>query len=173
MKLGLDKVVVTFACTALVAACASSHPRPAAVMTTTAALTGPPADDCEIVCSNVDVTPETPRVEEPDRHAAAVADARTVIGSMHDDLVSCYKKGLATRPRAHGSPTFDIVIEPDGAVRKIETTGGAPLGDVTMKCMTTRMMRARFAPVHGGGTLRIHVPLILRHGTSPDRDNDI
>lgn len=172
MKLGLDTVITALASGMLVAACTSSHARPASVATTTAELTVPPTDDCEVVCSNLEVVIEAPRIEEPDHHAAAVADARAVIASMHEDLVACYKKGLATRPRAHGSPTFDIVIEQDGSVRKIETTGGAPLGEATMKCMATRMTRARFAPVHGGGTLRIHVPLILRHGASPDRGDD-
>jgi hypothetical protein len=175
MKLRLDTGITILACAALAAACASGHRRPPAVATTTAALTAPapPADDCEIVCTDLDVVAETPRIDEPDRHAAAVADARAVIASMHEDLVACYRKGLAARPRAHGSPTFDLVIEEDGSVRKVETTGGAPLGDVTMACMTRRMTRAHFAPVYGGGTLRIHVPLILRYGTSPDRGDDI
>jgi len=173
MKLGL-----TILLPMLLVACASKPAPQPEVATTTGAVTAPAAstpatNDCEIVCSDVEVVAETPRVEQSDYHAAAVTDARGVIASIHDDLMTCYRQRLATHPRAHGSPTFDIVIDENGTVRKIDTTGGGPLGDATMKCMTSRMMRAHFAPVRGGGTLRIHVPLLLRHGGSPDRDDAI
>lgn len=160
MKAVLASVVFA----ALVVACASKPPPPP-VTTSSAALTTPSEKEaadvepatigCELVC-------EGARIDGVDHHAAAVADADRVVGAMHEDLLACYRKRLVTNPRAHASLTFDIVIEPDGTVRKIETTGGAMLGDKTIRCMTERLERGVFAPVHGGGTLRIHVPITLR-----------
>jgi hypothetical protein len=152
-------------------ACATKGPPPAAptpIETTSAALTsaeGPAANEsaeadpatiaCELVCDGA-------RIDGVDHHAAVVAEADRVVGAMHDDLLACYKKRLVTHPRAHASLTFDIVLEPDGTVRKVETTGGAMLGDKAMRCMTERLARGGFAPVRGGGTLRVHVPMTFR-----------
>jgi hypothetical protein len=81
---------------------------------------------------------------------------------MHDDLLACYKKRVAVNPRAHGFITVDVVIDPDGRVRDVETTGGAILGEVTMGCLVERIKRGSFDPPHGGGTLRVQVPFSLR-----------
>lgn len=81
---------------------------------------------------------------------------------MHDDLLACYKKRVAVNPNAHGFITVDIVIDPDGRVRTVDTTGGAALGDGTMSCIVQRIKGASFERPHGGGTLRIHVPFSLR-----------
>jgi hypothetical protein len=54
-------------------------------------------------------------------------------------------------------------------VRRVETTGGALLGDATLKCITQRLTRGVFEPPHGGGTLRIQVPLTLRR-VAPGED---
>jgi hypothetical protein len=105
--------------------------------------------------------------QTPDFNRAAVDDANRVIGEMHDDLLACYTKRLASRPTAHGFITVDIVVEADGRVRQVETTGGALLGDGAMTCIVDRIKRATFAPVHGGGTQRIHIPFALRR-VGPD-----
>jgi hypothetical protein len=55
-----------------------------------------------------------------------------------------------------------IVVGPDGSVRRVETTGGAILGETTMKCIVERIQRATFDPPHGGGTLTIEAPFSLR-----------
>lgn len=79
-----------------------------------------------------------------------------------DRLLACYKKRVAANPNAHGFITVDIIVDPDGKVRNVETTGGAILGDATMSCLVQRVKRASFDPPHNGGTLRIHVPFSLR-----------
>lgn len=155
MKLPLALLFFTAACTAT-----STQPPPASTTAVTShdmAEAQPATIGCEVVC-------EGARIEGDgiDHHAAAVADADRVVAAMHDDLLLCYRARLRTHPRAHASLTFDVVLEPDGRVRRIETTGGAMLGDATLKCMTDRLEKGAFAPVHGGGTLRIHVPITLR-----------
>jgi hypothetical protein len=144
-------------------ACSAKPPPPAMaptrVETSTAALTSAEADPATIACEMVC---EGARIDGVDYHAAAIADANRTVASMHDDLLACYQKRLATHPRAHASLTFDVVLEPDGTVRRVETTGGAMLGEKALRCMTERMQHAAFAPVHGGGTLRMHLPLTFR-----------
>jgi hypothetical protein len=94
-----------------------------------------------------------------DYHAADVANADDVFAAMHDDLLACYKARIAERPKAHAFLVVDVIVAPDGTVQNIETTGGALLGDKTMRCITQRIQRAAFEPVRGGGTLHVHVPL--------------
>lgn len=147
----------------LVVACADrAPPRVATTTTTSAAVVEPASVECEIDCEGVAVVPQPARTEEPDHHAAAIADADRVIASMHDDLLACYKKRLATNPRARGFVSLDIVIEESGRVRSVDATGGGMLGEAALKCITSRVSRSSFAPVHGGGTLRLQVPLTLR-----------
>jgi len=98
----------------------------------------------------------------PDIHARAVADANAVLASMHDDLVACYRARAAVKPRAHAFLTIDIVVQEDGTVRRVETTGGALLGDAAMRCIVDRVQRGKFAPVDGGGTRHIHVPFAFQ-----------
>lgn len=159
------KAVLTILVCGVFTACATKPPPAPAVPpheTTSAALTSaetveadPATIGCEVVC-------EGARIDGVDYHAAAVTDANRVIGAMHDDLLACYRKRLATNPRAHASTTFDVILEPDGTVRRVETTGGAMLGDRALRCMTDRIQRGVFAPVFGGGTQRVHVPLTFR-----------
>ncbi len=54
----------------------------------------------------------------------------------HGDLLACYKKPVAVNPNAHGFITVDVLIEADGKVAQVETTGGAVLGEGTMACMS-------------------------------------
>jgi hypothetical protein len=42
------------------------------------------------------------------------------------------------------------------------------LGDAGLRCITRRIERAKFAPVHGGGTLRAEIPLLFRR-LGPDQ----
>ena len=158
------KVVLAILVAGVLTACATKAPPPP-TQTTSAALTAvepaesaeadPATIGCELVCDGA-------RIDGADHHAVAVADADRVIAAMHDDLLACYKQRLVTHPRAHATLTFDIVLEPEGKVRRIETTGGAMLGEKALRCMTDRLERGTFAPVHGGGTLRVHVPMTFR-----------
>jgi hypothetical protein len=107
------------------------------------------------------------RAQEPDHHAAAVANANQIFAAMHKDLLACYKSRVAVSPNAHAFMTIDVVINPDGSIRAVETTGGALMGDKGIQCVVNRVKRATFAPVRDGGTLRIHVPVVLRKLT-PD-----
>lgn len=170
---------------ALLAACASSSgatppksPEPTPVTAGTTADPGPstgsggnggmstnPASDtgpvvCDLVCERAKV--ERRSTDDPDYHAQATNNANDVIGKMTPDLLACYKKRVAVNPAAHGFITVDIVIGPDGKVTKVETTGGAVLGEATLNCMVQRIKQGSFAPPHGGGTLRISVPFSLR-----------
>lgn len=146
----------------LLLACANGPPPPrVATTTTTSAAVEPPSLEpasvaCEGECGDVHV------VAEPDYHAAAVADADRVIASMHDDLLACYRQRLLTNARAHAFVTLDVLVEESGRVRSVETSGGAMLGEATLKCLRSRVARASFAPVHGGGTLHFQIPLTLR-----------
>ncbi len=152
--------IAILACGA-VAACAHGSPPPAA-STTRITSAEPEPVACEVECGGASVVPEPARAPEPDYHAAAVADADRVMASMRDDLLACYEKRLATNPQARAFVMLDIVLQADGRVRRVDATGGGMLGDAALTCMTSRVTRASFAPVHGGGTLRLQVPLTLR-----------
>ena len=115
---------------------------------------------CDLVCERARIVPRP--ADAPDYHAKATENANAVLESIHDDLLACYKKRVAVNPDAHGFITVDIVIDQDGRVRTVETTGGAVLGEGTMGCIVKRIKRASFDAPRGGGTLRIHVPFSLR-----------
>jgi len=156
----------------LLTACASAPPPPpqqatASTTTTTSAehADGVATPACELVCEGAEVVHRA--TETPDYHRAAVEDANRVFDAMHGDLLACYRARLAVNRDAHGFITVDVVVDPDGSVRSVDTTsgaflGGAPLGDTATACVARRIKRATFAPVHGGGTLHLHVPFILR-----------
>jgi hypothetical protein len=97
-----------------------------------------------------------------DHHAAAVADADAVFAAMQPDLLACYRAQWQHSPRAHAFMTIDVLINDDGTVRRVETTGGAMLGEAGLACITQRVKRASFAPVWGGGTLQLSVPVVFR-----------
>jgi hypothetical protein len=149
-----------------VAACGGAPPSPAAAGTTAAPLSGSAATPetapvyCDLVCERALVAPRPN--DDPDYHAMATENANQVLTSIHPRMLACYTKRIAVNPAAHGFITIDIVVGPDGHVITVETTGGAILGPATMSCMTHEIERAVFAPPHGGGTLRIHVPFSLR-----------
>jgi len=116
--------------------------------------------ECDLVCERAQIVARP--ADGPNYHEQATANANTVLEAMHDDLLGCYKKRVAVNPNAQGSITIDIIVEPDGKVRNVETSGGGVLGDTTMSCLVQRVKRASFDPPHNGGTLRIHVPFSLR-----------
>jgi hypothetical protein len=158
---------------ALVAGCAATtSPRPpvatasSATSTTNGEVAAPePVVECDLVCERAQILSHP--AESPDYNAQAVANANQVLEAIHGDLLACYKKRVAVNPKAHGFITVDIILEPDGHVGRVETTGGAVLGEGTMNCIVNRIKRASFEAVHGGGTQRIHVPFSLRR-VAPD-----
>ena len=114
-------------------------------------------DACVLVCGNAAAT----HLEIPtlDHHVDEAENADGVFASMHGDLLACYRARVAELRDAHAYLMVDLVVAADGSVRKVETTGGALFGDRTMQCITRRIQRASFAPVRGGGTLHIQIPL--------------
>lgn len=172
--------LATVACTVALLGCASAPPKePVATTTTTTTattaiaiaknaggseVTADTLTECDLVCERAHAVARA--ADEPDYSRQATANANAVIEGMHDDLLACYKKRVAVNPNAHGSITVDILIDPSGRVRSVETTGGAVLGDGTMSCIVQRIERASFEPPHGGGTLRVHVPFSLRRADS-------
>ncbi len=145
----------------LAAACGSPPPKastsPAPEASGSAAA---PPEKCDLVCGAAEVVAGP--ASTPDHHAAAVSNADEVFAKMHDDLLGCYAARVRQKPEAHAFITLDVLVEPDGSVRKVDTTGGAHLGDKAWKCIVDRVKRARFAPVRGGGTMQIHVPFTFR-----------
>ena len=119
-----------------------------------------PGGVCDLVCERAEVVPRP--ADTPDYTELATANANRVLEGMQSEILACYAKRVAVNPKAHAFITVDIIINPDGTVRDVETTGGALLGPTMMSCIVNRVQRATFDPVRGGGTLRIHVPLTLR-----------
>jgi hypothetical protein len=164
------KTSILAGCT-LFLACASGPPpklaEPSTQNTLTSAEVAPAESSvqCDLVCQGAELADHT--AISPDYTARAVADANRVFDAMHDDLLACYRTRLSANPGAHAFITVDVVIAPDGRVRGVETTGGANLGEATMHCIVRRVQRAHFEPVHGGGTLRFHVPFAFRR-VGPD-----
>ncbi len=122
---------------------------------------------CELACGSA-VATLTAGAIEPDHHAAAVGNVDAVFASMHDDLLACYRARLARVPSTQAFVQLSLVLEPDGRVRSVDATGGGMLGPSGLRCLTRRVERAVFAPVHGGGTLRVEVPLTFRRLSSSE-----
>jgi len=120
----------------------------------------PPAaapDDCVLNCgSAVAASLEIPK---PEYHVDEAQNADAVFSTMHDDLLACYRARVAVSREAHATLAVDVLVAPDGSVRTVDATGGAALGDRTLRCIKSRIQRATFAPVRGGGTLRVKIPL--------------
>jgi len=133
---------------------------PVTPATTTMAESAPSSvspDACVLVCGNAAAARlDVPKLEY---HVDEAENADSVFASMHGDLLACYKARVAERPNAHASLVVDLVVAPDGSVRTVDTTGGAIFGDRTMRCIASRIQRASFAPVRGGGTIHIQIPL--------------
>jgi hypothetical protein len=121
---------------------------------------GASAPECQLYCEAPQMLPRA--ALEPNYTLEETNNANRVLDAMKDDLIACYKKRLRVNPNAHGFITVDILVGPDGSVRKVETTGGAVLGDETMQCLVHRVEKATFQKPHGGGTLHIRVPFSLR-----------
>lgn len=149
--------------TALLTACHAAVPPPAPPppppTTTITSAPMPEEEPCTLVCGLA--------VAAPDVHAQDIADADRVFARMRDDLLACYRMRVREYPNAHASLNVEVVIGEDGTVQKVETTGGALLGNRTMRCITQRIEREKFEPVRGGGTLRVLVPLTFAR-TAPE-----
>jgi len=115
---------------------------------------------CDLVCERAKVVA---RAEDtPDYTAQADANVNAVLDAMRPDLLACYQTRLTAQPTAHGFITATIVIDPQGGVRRVDTTGGAILGEKTMACIVQRIKRGKFDPPRGGGTLTVVAPFGLR-----------
>jgi hypothetical protein len=159
--LGIAALATALACTSTATPQpAIAPPSPSPKVAPAAEVTANPVTECDLVCERAQIVPRP--ADGPDYHAKATDNANRVLEGMHDDLLACYKKRVAVNPNAHGFITVDIVIDPEGHVRDVETTGGAILGEGTMGCIVQRIKRGSFERPHGGGTLRIHVPFSLR-----------
>jgi hypothetical protein len=147
-------------------ACASQAPPPTAPIAATTELTSAAvpvsavAEDANALVRE-DTRIVTPRAD-PDYTARAEIDAEQVFASMHADLQACYATRVRERSRAHAFMTMDVVVGPDGHVLDVATTGGALLGDRTLRCMTDRVRSATFEAPRGGGTLHVRVPFSMR-----------
>jgi hypothetical protein len=138
----------------------TTTPVPAAPTAPAVVVSAEPQTICDLVCEQARVV--APQADTPGSLTQATENANKVIEAMQGDLLACYKKRVAVNPKAHGFILVDILVGPDGHVRTVDTTGGAILGEGTMKCIVDRVRTAVFAPPHAGGTLRIQVPFSLR-----------
>ena len=142
-------------------ACAPSRPSTAPTTTAAMAAATTTSADVDRPARDADVAPMTRPQDAVDYTALAEADGKEVVRALEGDLLTCYRRSVADNPHAHASLVLDIVVDADGSVKKVDVSGGAPLGERAVQCISARVYRARFAPVHGGGTLRYHVPLTL------------
>ena len=145
----------------VVAKAPTPHDAPDTPMGDAGPLAGPA---CDLVCQGAQVVSHEVRPSDTaDEYTTrAVEKANATLNAMHDDLLACYTTRIKSRPKAHGFLTIDIVIGPEGSVQGVETEGGALLGDAAMSCITERIRQGKFEPPHGGGTMHLQVPFILR-----------
>jgi len=99
---------------------------------------------------------------DPDYTQREIDNANSVLGSMTNDFLGCYKKRLRINPKAYGSIAVDILVGSDGHVRKVDTKGEGILGKSTMACIVHRIERGVFEPPHGGGTIHVQAPFSLQ-----------
>ena len=125
-----------------------------------AAADAAPAAECKLYCEPARMVARP--APDPDYTQHEIDNASAVLASMTDDLLGCYKTRLRANPQAHGFITVDILIGSDGHVRKVDTTGGAILGEITMACIVRRIERGVFEPPHGGGNIHVQMPFSLR-----------
>ena len=119
----------------------------------------PGAVECKLRCEAPRLIPRA--TPEPDYTQREIDNATAVLSTMSGDLLACYKQRLRLNPRAHGYITVDVLVSSDGRVRKVDTTGGAILGDQTMSCIVHRIQQGVFEPPHGGGNIHVQVPFSL------------
>jgi hypothetical protein len=120
----------------------------------------PGAVECKLRCEAPRLIPRV--APEPDYTQREIDNATSVLSSMTGDFLACYKKRLRVNPNAHGFITIDILVTSDGHVRKVDTTGGAILGDQTMACIVHRVEQGVCEPPHGGGNIHVQVPFSLQ-----------
>jgi hypothetical protein len=130
-----------------------------------AAQSEPGAVECKLRCEPARLVPRV--APEPDYTQRETDNATAVMSSMADDFLGCYKRRLRVNPNAHGFITVDILVGSDGHVRKVDTTGGAILGNQTMACLVHRIQQGVFDPPHGGGNIHVQMPFSLQV-VSPD-----
>ncbi len=122
--------------------------------------------ECKLSCEPPRMVPRA--APDPDYTQREIDNANTVLASMTDDLLGCYKKRLRVRPGAQGMIKVDIVVGSDGRVSRVDATGGAILGDSTMACIMHRIEQGVFEPPHGGGNIHVQVPFTLTVVTPDD-----
>lgn len=84
-------------------------------------------------------------------------ESARVFASMHDDFLRC----LAT---SKGSAFIgvEVVLTPNGNVRRVKTTGGALAGERAMSCIERRIIRARFPRSRDGAANRVTTSFAYR-----------
>ena len=120
----------------------------------------PGAVECKLRCDPPRLVPRV--APEPDYTQREIDNATSVLSSMTDDILGCYKTRLRVNPNAHGFITVDILVGSDGHVHKVDTTGGAILGNQTMACIVHRIGQGVFDPPHGGGNIHVQMPFSLQ-----------
>jgi hypothetical protein len=115
--------------------------------------------ECKLRCEAPRMIPRV--APEPDYTQHEIDNATDVLSSMNSDLLACYKQRLRVNPKAHGYITVDILVGSDGRVHKVDTTGGAILGDQTMTCIVHRIQQGVFDAPHGGGNIHVQMPFSL------------
>jgi hypothetical protein len=119
---------------------------------------------CDLVCGNTSVVAHGQSPEETaDQYTTQAAEqADRVLDGMRGELLACYVARVKEVPTAHAFLTVDIVVGPDGHVQKVETQGGALLGDKALACIVDQIESREFSPPRGGGTMRLRMPLTFR-----------
>jgi len=140
---------------------AVSTPAPSSSAATEASQSPDPAEpECKLYCEPPRMVPRA--APDPDYTQREIDNANSVLGSMTNDFLGCYKKRLRINPKAYGSIAVDILVGSDGHVRKVDTKGEGILGKSTMACIVHRIERGVFEPPHGGGTIHVQAPFSLQ-----------
>jgi hypothetical protein len=121
-----------------------------------------PTDEglCDLVCGQHRLVARPEGL--PDYTQQEIDDADRVLTDLRPKLLACYTQRLRANPAAHGFITMDLVVDHEGRVSHVDTTGGAVLGPRTMSCLVHIVEGAQFAPPHGGGNMFLHVPFNLQ-----------
>lgn len=72
----------------------------------------------------------------------------------------CYQKGLAKNPKLRGRISFRFVIEKDGSVRNVTSSGDLPDQDVN-RCVARGIEKLQFPPPDPPGVVTVSYPIVF------------